>query len=169
MLKELRDVERLSFDSKEVQENLVESLHHQPQDVEKRGTISCLSTKGCKRGHKRYKASRTREKLQNDSLAAREELRKIKEDIDRKEKRFSEKVDRTGWQMRRWKQSFRDCKVEKKEEVATHRRQVMAAWRFCGNNLSAWEQMELRPCTKAPKGNGSSTRADAKKRRRTKE
>ena len=28
----------------------------------KGGTISCLSTRGCKRGHKRYKASRTRGK-----------------------------------------------------------------------------------------------------------
>ena len=35
--------------------------------------------------------------------------------------------------MRRWRQSFRDCKLEKKEEVGVHRRQVMAAWRPCGS------------------------------------
>ena len=34
--KELREVERLSFVSKEMQENLMESMQHQLQEVEKR-------------------------------------------------------------------------------------------------------------------------------------
>ena len=94
--------------------------------------------------------------MQKESLAAREEMRKINEQIGWKEERFTLLVDKaslcwrirstkTGWQMRGWRQSFRDCKLEKKEEVAMHRRQVMAAWGPCGSNSSPWEQMELRP------------------------
>ena len=45
---------------------------------------------------------------------------------------------KTGWQMRRWRQSFGVSRREKKVEVAMHRRQVMAAWRPCGSNLSPW-------------------------------
>ena len=32
------------------------------------------------------------------------------------------------------------------------RRQITAAWRPCGSNLSPWEQMELRPFHKGSKG-----------------
>ena len=45
--------------------------------------------------------------------------------------------------MRRLRQSFGDCKLEKEEDVAMHRRQVMAAWKPCGSNSSPWVQMEL--------------------------
>ena len=63
MQKELREVDRLSFVSEEMQESLKESLQHQLQEVVKKGgTISCPSTRRCKRERKRYKASRTKEK-----------------------------------------------------------------------------------------------------------
>ena len=63
----------------------------------KGGTISCLSARRCKRGHKRYKTSKTRENIQKESLAAREEMRKIREEIVWKEKHFTllaDKVDK---------------------------------------------------------------------------
>ena len=37
-----------------------------------------------------------------------------------------QKSIKTEWQMRKWKQSFRDCKLEKKEEAAMLRRQETA-------------------------------------------
>ena len=89
--------------------------------------------------------------MQKESLAAREEMRKIKEELGgRKSASLCWRIrsTKTGWQMRRWRQSFRVCKLEKKEEVAMHRRQVMAAWRPYGSNTSPWKQMELRPLHK---------------------
>ena len=59
---------------------------------------------------------------------------------------------KVGWQMRKWKQNFKACRLEKKEEVVMHRRQVMAAWRPYGSNSSPWEQMELRPLHKSSTG-----------------
>ena len=59
------------------------------------------------------------------------------------------KSRKIGWQMRKWKQNFKACRLEKKEEVVMHRRQVMAAWRPYGSNSSPWEQMDLRPLHKS--------------------
>ena len=68
---EVEDDTECRLASKEVQENLVESLQHQLQEVEKKRTISCLSTKECTRSHKRYKASRTREKYAERELGGK--------------------------------------------------------------------------------------------------
>ena len=71
---------------------------HQLQEVEKkRNDLVPEHPKGAESGLKRCKASRTRENMQKESLAAREELRKIKEEIDWKEERFrllSDKVEK---------------------------------------------------------------------------
>ena len=85
--------------------------------------------------------------MQKESLAAREEMRNIREEVDWKEERFrllSDKVDNT---MADAEREAEDCKL-----VAMHRRQVMAAWRPCGSNSSPWEQMELRPLYRGSKG-----------------
>ena len=58
---------------------------------------SCLSTRRCKRGHKRCRAFRTKENIAEKKTAAKEEMRKIREEIDWKEERFrllSDKVDK---------------------------------------------------------------------------
>ena len=68
MQKELRDVDRLSYVSKEMQECIKESLQHQLQDVDKR----------------------------RNELAVGQSRKK------------------TEWQMRKRKQTFRDCRLEKK-------------------------------------------------------
>ena len=65
----------------------------------KGGTISCLSTRRCKRGRRRYKASRKEGEIcrERESLASKEEMRKLREYIDWKEERFrllSDKVDK---------------------------------------------------------------------------
>ena len=98
----------------------------------KKGTISCLGSKGRKRGHKRYKASRSRENMQKE----RKRAWRQEEKCGKSKKRLIGKNSlsvccrtksiKTRWQMRRWRQSFSDCKLEKKEEVAMHRRQVTA-------------------------------------------
>ena len=46
----------------------------------------------------------------------------------------------TGWQMRKWKQNFRDCKLENKEEVAMHRKRLISGWRRWWNRSSPWER-----------------------------
>ena len=84
MQKELREVDRLSFVSKEMQECIKESLQHQLQDVEKR---------------------------RNELMPEKVQKRLIQ----------------TEWQMRKWKQNSRDCKLEKKEEVVMHRKRLIAA------------------------------------------
>ena len=62
-------------------------------------------------------------------------MRKIREEIACKEERFTLLSDKTQWQMRKWKQSFRDCKLEKKEEAVMLRRQEVAASRLHSSKL----------------------------------
>ena len=88
------------------------------KSLSKRDTTFCPSTRGCRRGLKRYRVSRTGRKHAED------EMRKIGEEI------------------------VKDCRQEKKEEAAMHRKQVIVAWRRCGNSLSLWERIESRLCSK---------------------
>ena len=61
--KELRDVDRLSFVSEEMQESIKEALQHQLQDVEKRRHDLMLEHQKVQKSRKRYiAASRTRGK-----------------------------------------------------------------------------------------------------------
>ena len=71
---------------------------------------------------------------------------------------------RTEWQMRRWKQNFRDCRQEKKEEAAVHRKQAIAARRKHGNSLSPWERIKWRPCCKGCKEKREHFRRGCQKR-----
>ena len=156
MQRELQEVGRLSFASKELQENLVESLQHQLQELEKRRNDLMPE-------HQRVnKRSQKIQSIQDKRKTCRKRAwRQEKKCGTSKKILIGKKSDsvscrtmsiKTGWQMRRWRQSFRDCKLEKKVEVAMHRRQVMAAWRPCGSNLSPREQMELKPLYKGSKG-----------------
>ena len=96
--KELRDVERLSLISKEAQESIKQSLQHQLQEVEKRRHDFMLELqKVQKRSQKIQSLQDKRRNLQNDSVAANKEMRKTREEIDKKEERFrllSDKVDK---------------------------------------------------------------------------
>ena len=96
--KELREVERLSFASKEMQESLKESLQHQLQEVEKRRNDLMLEhQKVQKRMQKVESLKDKRRNLQKGSLTAKEDMRKFREEIEWKEERFrllSDKVDK---------------------------------------------------------------------------
>ena len=50
------------------------------------------------------------------------------------------KSTKKQWQMRKRKQNFRDCRLEKKEEVAMHRKRWIVAWRRWWNSFSPWER-----------------------------
>ena len=98
MQKELREIDRLSFVSKEMQENLKESLQHQLQEVEKRrNDLMPEHQKTQKRTQKIHSLQDTRRNLQKESLPAEVEMRKLREEIDWKEERFrplTDKVDK---------------------------------------------------------------------------
>ena len=96
--KELREVERLSFTSKEMQENLMESMQHQLQEEEKRKNDLMLEQQKVQRRSPKYTKHSGQEKtLLKESLAAREEMPKLREEIEWKEERFtllSDSVDK---------------------------------------------------------------------------
>ena len=71
--KEIREVDRLSFVSKELQETIKESVQHHLQEVEKR-RHDLMPEHQKVRGHKGYKASRTRGKMQKENTAAKKEM-----------------------------------------------------------------------------------------------
>ena len=132
--KELRDVDRLSCVSKEMQESVRGSLQHQLQEVEKRRhVISCLSTRRRKSSRKRYKASRTKEDICRRTVS--QQKRRCGSSKIRSGKRrsvtfsYQTKSIRIRCRMQTWWQSFRVCRREKKEEAVMLRRQVIAAWR----------------------------------------
>ena len=117
--------------------------------------ISCQSTRKCRKGRKRYKVSRTKE-----IMCRRKMLQHKRRCGISQMKTLALRSDigccrttsiRTKWRMQKRKQSF-NCRQEKKEEAAMHRKQAIAAWRPCGNNSWPWEQMELRLLYKGSKG-----------------
>ena len=55
------------------------------------------------------------------------------------------KSTETQWQTRKWKHNFRDCRLEKKEEVAVHRKRLNAVWRRWWNRFSLWERIRRGP------------------------
>ena len=100
---------------------------------------------------------------------AKEEMRKIRS----ASLSCRTKSTKTGWQMRRWKQSFKDCKLEKKEEKVTHCKQLIAAWRRWWNRFSPWERIRqgLRsmPCVKNSSGDLRPPPSHANDRKKKKE
>ena len=93
-------------------------------------------------------------KKKKESAAAQQEMRHLREEIDRNEERFrqlSDKVEKNKMLDAGMAAELQGC-MQKKKEAAMLRKQVMAAWRPCGSNLSPWERMELRPLYKGSKG-----------------
>ena len=151
MQRELREVERLSFASKEVQENLVESLQHLLQEVEKkRNDLMPERQRVQKRSQKIQSIQDKRKKYAERKLGgkrgnAENERRNCVEGraLQSRQKQ---------WQMRKQKQSFRDCKLEKKEEAAMLRRQETAAWRAYGRKLLPCVQQWVQTRSMSSKG-----------------
>ena len=80
--KELRNVDRLSLISKEAQESIKESLHHQLQGVEKRRhDLMPEHQKVQKRSQTIQSIQDKRRNLQKDSIAGEEEMRKLQEEL----------------------------------------------------------------------------------------
>ena len=95
MQKELREVDRSSFVSKEMQECLKVSLQHQLQEVEKRrNDLMPEHQKVQKRTPNIQSVQDKRRNLQEESLAAKEEIRNISEEIEWKEERFTQLADK---------------------------------------------------------------------------
>ena len=95
---ELREIEKFSCLSKEVQERLKSNLQQQLQEVEQRRCdLMPEHQKVQKRLQKIQSIQDRRRNLQKESAAAQEEMRKIREEKDRSEERFrklSDKVDK---------------------------------------------------------------------------
>ena len=92
--KELREVERLSFASKEMQENLMESMQHQLQEEEKRRNDLMPEYQKVQKRSQKIQSIPDKKKLQKESLAAREETLKPREEIEWKEERFTQLADK---------------------------------------------------------------------------
>ena len=144
--KDLRDVEKLSCASKEAQNSLKNDLQQQLQEVEQR-RHDLMPEHQITQNTKHTGKKRN---LQKESAAAQQEMRKIREDIDRNEERFrqlSDKVDKNKMADAERQRNSRDCRQEEKEEAVMHPKQVTTAWRRCCNRLSPWERIEWRPCS----------------------
>ena len=76
---------------------------------------------------------------------------------------------RTKWLMQKWRQNFRVCRQEKKEEAAMLRKQVIAAWEALWQQIIAFGTNRVEAMLQRYRGNGSDPGADARKRRRKKE
>ena len=79
---EIRDVDRLSFVSKEMQESVMESLQHQLQDVEKRRHDLMLEHQ------KVQKRSQRIQSTQKENAAAEEEVQGLRDEVKQKEERI---------------------------------------------------------------------------------
>ena len=93
--------------------------------------------------------------MQKESTAAQEEMRKIREEIDRNEKRFRQLSDRVDKNKNgRCRDGSRNsgCRQEKKEEAVMLRKRWIAAWRRWWNRFSLGEQirrcLSSMPCNK---------------------
>ena len=111
--KELRDVEKLSCTPKEVQDSLKSNLQQQLQEVEqRRHDLMPERQKAQKRSQNIQSIQDKRRNLQKECTAAEEEMRNIREKSIGKRSVFGScqtNSIRTEWQMRKWKQIFRDC------------------------------------------------------------
>ena len=89
--------------------------------------------------------------MQKRSATKEEEMRQIREEIDRNEERFrqlSDKADKNKMADAAMAAELQSLQAEKKEEAAMPRKQVTAVWRKCYTGLSHWERMEWRSCSK---------------------
>ena len=153
MQNELREVERLSFASKEMQENLMESMQRQLR-------ISCLCTKRCKRGHKRHKVSKRGENYRKKACTL-----------------LSDTVDKNTMADAEMEAELQGLQAgEKRSRHASQA--VECLWRWWWNTFSPWEMRIRRSLIRCsvPKDphkirdsySSCAHARDARKRRRTK-
>ena len=129
--------------SKEMQESLKESVQHQLQDVEKRrNDIMSEHQKVQKWTQKPPGQKKTFAERKLGSKRGNAKKKTERKSIGKKGAFVCcrTKSLNTGWQMRKWKQNFRDCKLENKEEVAMHRKRLISGWRRWWNRSSPWER-----------------------------
>ena len=129
--KEVRDVDRPSFVSKEMQESIMESLQWRK---------GCLSTRSFKKRSQKIQCIQDKSKhMQKENAAAEEEVRKLRDEVKQKEERIlflSDKVEKNKMaDADMAAENFRGCRHEKKEGAAMLRRQEIAAWRPYGSKL----------------------------------
>ena len=75
--KELRDIAKLSCVLQEIQSGLEEGLQQQLQDIEKKKNMLC-----CRSTPQKIQSIQDKKRcLQKEHVAAREEMRKLKEDV----------------------------------------------------------------------------------------
>ena len=133
--KEPREVERLSC----FKGNAGEPCNISCKRWRKGGTISCLSTKKVvKDGTKDTKYPRQEKNYRKNAWRQEKKCGKSEKKLSgRKSASHScrTKSIRTIWQMRKRKQ-----RLEKKEEVAMHRRRWNAVWKRWWNRFSHWER-----------------------------
>ena len=146
MQKELREVHRLSFVSKEMQESIKESLQNWLQDVEKRRKDLMPEHQKVRKRSQKIQSTWTEEEI------CRKKVRQQKRKCGNSERKLIGKKSaivsswtesiKTEWQKRKWKHNFRDRKLEKKEKVATHRKRLIVAWKRWWSRFSRWEQIK---------------------------
>ena len=115
---ELRDVDRLSFVSKEMQESIMESLQHQMQEVEKRRhDLMPEHQKFQKMSQKIQSIQDKRKHMQKKMLQRKKRCGSYVMRSSRKRSvsffcRIRSRIMR--WQMQTWQRNFRGCRQEKK-------------------------------------------------------
>ena len=104
-----------------MQESIKESMQHQLQEVEKRRYDFIPEHWKVQKRHQKIQSIQDKRKnLQKENAAAQEEMKTLAMSSDFG---FSRKKSiRTEWRMQKWQENFRDCRQEKKEEAAMHRK-----------------------------------------------
>ena len=160
--KELPDVERLSFVSKEMQESIMDSVQLQLQEVEKRRHDLMLDYQ---------KAQKKSQKIHSipDWRRNMLEMRKLQQEIGQKEERhlfLSIKIYKNKMQEAEMMAELQILQTGEERRGSN----VAQTGDCCLEAL--WQQfiaMGANQFVLAPKRNGSGTGADARKRRKTKE
>ena len=129
--------------SKEMQENLMESMQHQLQEAEKRRNDLMPEHQ------KLQKRSKKVQSIQDKRKIYRKKAWRQEKKCEKSEKKLSgrksashgsrTKSTKTHCQLRKRKQNFRDCKLERNEEVAMHRKRWNAVWKRLWNIFSLWD------------------------------
>ena len=133
-------------------------LQRQLRDVERLTDLPQETQSGIKENLQRQLHEFVQKR--HDLLPEHQRVQKRSQEIQ--EKHAEDEMRKIGEEI------VKDCMQVKKEEAAMHRKQVIAAWRRCGNSLSLWERIESRLCSKGTE-KLELPRADARRRRRRKE
>ena len=106
----------------------------------KRGISFCRSMRKCRKDPRRYRIQDKKKRLQKQSVAAQEEVRKIREEINQKEARihlWQTRLTRTTCWKQDWKHNFEVCRQEKKEYVVMPHKEWMVVRETLRSNCAA--------------------------------